>query len=169
MVLKTVHELVDLYKLERHPEGGFFKETYRSEGKIEGSLLPEGMSGSRSFATAIYFLIPEENKSCLHRILSDEIWHFYIGGSLTLVQIFQDGRLETTVLGADLDSGQKLQHVVPAGCWFGAYANSGAPYAFVGCTVSPGFDFLDFEMGEREHLIETYPHLASTIVQFTNE
>lgn len=168
MNLPTLQDLVQLYDLKPHPEGGFYKETYRDKGIIPQGALPSPFKGDRNFSTAIYFLIPEGKKSCLHRIQSDELWHFYLGGPLTIVQIFPEGRLEKIVLGQDVMKGQKLQHVVPHGSWFGAYPHSGSDYSFVGCTVAPGFDFADFEMGERENLLSLYPQLKEEVKRLTN-
>lgn len=163
----TINNLISLYDLLPHPEGGFFKETYRDVGLVSKTALPERFSGDRCFSTAIYFLIPEGKKSCLHRIKSDEVWHFYLGGPLTLVQIAPDGRIDKIILGQDVLHGQKLQHVVPAGYWFGAYPNQGSNYSFVGCTVAPGFDFADFEMGQRDDLLKLFPHAKEELFFLT--
>ena len=162
----TVAELVKHYSLEAHPEGGYYKETYRSRGIYKSLSAP--FSGDRSFATAIYFLLPEGTKSALHRIASDEIWHFYLGGSMSLIQISPDGQCETIVLGSDVSNDERLQHVVPAGYWFGGFPNVGSPYSFVGCTVSPGFDFADFEMAQREDLAKQFPAHRSIIERLTS-
>ncbi|MDP2599496.1 MAG: cupin domain-containing protein [Deltaproteobacteria bacterium] len=164
----TAEDLVKILDLKPHPEGGFFKETYRDEGKIVQKALPEKFKGDRHFSTAIYFLLPEGTKSSFHRIQSDEVWHFYLGGSLTIVQIAPDGKMEKITLGSDVKKGEKLQYVVPAGYWFGAYPNSGSSYSFVGCTVSPGFDFADFEMGKREELLKQYPNARQEIELLTD-
>ena len=159
--MTTVSDLVTYYDLKPHPEGGFFNESYRSKGVFDS--LPSPFNGDRSYSTAIYFLLPKAAKSSLHRILSDEIWHFYLGGSLSIVQIFSDGHCEIVILGTDITKGEKLQHVVPAGCWFGAFPNDGVDFSFVGCTVSPGFQFSDFEMASRADLIKMYPEHKSLI------
>ena len=158
----TVDELVKMYDLQPHPEGGFFKETYRSKETIPGGNLPNH-GGDRNYSTAIYFLLPEGSKSALHRIKSDELWHFYAGDPMTVVQISPEGNVEEIVMGSDVKNGQKVQHTVPAGHWFGAYPNSGSRYSFVGCTVSPGFDFTDFEMGKRDELLKQFPNAEKTI------
>lgn len=145
----SFQDLIALYELEPHPEGGFFKETYRDSGVIDQDSLPENFTGDRNFSTAIYFLIPEGKKSHLHRLKSDEVWHFYLGEPLTLIQISEQGKVEKIILGQDVKKGHKVQHVVPKGCWFGSYPNPNSGFSFVGCTVAPGFDFADFEMGLR--------------------
>lgn len=152
--------LVDRFGLLPHPEGGFYKETYRSKED-----MPR-FGGRRSVCTGIYFLLTEGTKSRLHRIKSDEMWHFYAGGPLELVQIFPDGTVEAVVLGQDVLAGEKVQHVVPAGAWFGAAPRSG--YSFVGCTVAPGFDFADFEMAKREELLRAFPEAKAAIERLTD-
>ena len=158
----TIDELVKMYDLQPHPEGGYFKETYRAAQTTDTS------NGARNHSTAIYFLIPEGKKSHLHRIKSDELWHFYLGDPMTLIQISPEGSVEEITLGSDVKKGQKVQHTVPAGCWFGAYPNPGSRYSFVGCTVAPGFDFADFEMGKREELFKQFPHAEKTITLLTD-
>ena len=160
----TVDELVRLYQLQPHPEGGFFKETFRDNGVIQQKALPPHFKGNRNFSTAIYFLLPEGTKSRLHRIASDEVWHFYLGDPMTVAQISPQGEVEKIILGQDVKAGQKIQHVVPAGYWFGAYPNPGSRFSFVGCTVAPGFDFADFEMGKRDELLKIFPK-AKTVIE----
>ncbi|MBI4370993.1 MAG: cupin domain-containing protein [Elusimicrobia bacterium] len=163
----TVPELVKAYGLQSHPEGGYFKESYRSKGTISAESLPKDFQGTRSYSTAIYFLLPQGSKPRLHRIKSDEVWHFYQGGPLTLIQLFPSGRIKTVMMGPDFKAGQKLQHVVPAGCWFGAYPGAGSAYSFVGCTVAPGFDFADFELGDRQELLGQFPQAKDVIERLT--
>lgn len=152
-----IDELIAAYKLIPHPEGGYFAESYRAAQSV---ATPRG---DRPASTAIYFLLPAGTKSRLHRIKSDEVWHFYLGGPLRIVEISPDGTTRETILGPDLAAGHKLQHVVPAGAWFGAYPEPNTPYALVGCTVAPGFDFQDFELAEREALLKAYPAAAPLI------
>ena len=167
MPTTTITDLIKLYDLKSHPEGGFFKETYRSSENIAAAALPERFKGERSFSTAIYFLLPAGDKSKLHRIKCDEVWHFYLGGPLTIVQISPDGVVEKVTLGQDVKNGQKFQHVVPMGYWFGAYPNRDAQFSFVGCTVAPGFDFADFEMGDKLELLKTFPDARDVIELLT--
>ena len=166
MLQPTVNELVETFQLQPHPEGGFYRESYRSKGMF--GALPPPFSGDRSYSTAIYFLLPSGTKSSLHRIAADEVWHFYLGGSMSIVQIFPDGKCETVVLGTDVVKGEKLQHVVPAGCWFGGFPNKTSDYSFVGCTVSPGFDFADFEMAKRLELSSKFPEHKTLIERLTD-
>lgn len=138
--------LANELNLAPHPEGGFFKETYRS------STVVSTPAGQRSSSTAILFLVTPENVSRMHRIKSDEIWHFYRGSPLTVVEVQEDGSVRTTII----DSQANSQYVVRSGTWFGSFTN-GPEYSLVGCTVAPGFDFADFELASREALLESCP------------
>ena len=131
----NANELVEALELQPHPEGGFYRETYRAAGMTDG----------RNHSTAIYYLLPKGAASRLHRLKSDEVFHFYLGGPMTLVKLGPKGEAETITLGQDLASGQTLQHVVPAGWWFGGFCAAGE-FSLVGCTVAPGFDFSTFEL-----------------------
>ena len=155
--------------LRPHPEGGYFRETYRATETIAGSALPARFDGSRAVATAIYFLITRDAFSALHRIRSDEIWHFYAGDAVTLAVLDADGaaKLATESLGRDLARGESPQVVIPAGAWFGAEVASSGSFALVGCTVAPGFDFADFELGERASLLRQYPQHRGVIERLT--
>ncbi len=163
----TVEKLIEKYQLIPHPEGGYFRETYRSEGVIPHQALPDNFKGDRNYCTGIYFLLPQGTKSCLHRIQSDEMWHFYLGGSMTLVLMHEDYGVQNIILGSDLQAGETVQFVVPAGWWFGGYPNPESAYSFVGCTVAPGFDFADFELGTRTDLISKFPESSELILKLT--
>jgi len=152
------HEIISCLGLTPHPEGGYFKETYRSSGVISGL--------QRNYSTAIYFLLGKGDKSHLHRIKQDEIWHFYLGGRLRLCMISPEGEHREVILGQQILDGEYLQYVVPAGWWFGAEPAEGVEWSLVSCTVAPGFDFADFEMGKSENLIEQFPHLKDFIRKF---
>ena len=160
-------ELIYFLSLEKHPEGGYFKETYRSERKIieteENGEFPHG----RNFGTSIYFLLKNEEFSAFHKIKSDEIWHFYEGNPLEIISIDSDGFLEVQILGNDLKKGQVFQCVVKAGKWFGSRLQNPNSYTLVGCTVAPGFDFKDFEMAEREKLLVEFPQHSEVILNLT--
>jgi hypothetical protein len=151
--------------LQPHPEGGFFRETYRSADAIDAGCLPARFPGTRPCSTAIYFLLRGDQRSALHRLRADEMWHFYAGGALTLHVIDRNGRLSVPVLGPDIERGESFQVVVKAGCWFGATVNDAASYTLAGCTVSPGFGLEDFELGDREALVRLYPDHAALIVR----
>jgi predicted cupin superfamily sugar epimerase len=162
----SLENLIKKFDLKAHPEGGYFKEYYRSSETISQQALPVRFKGDRCFSTSIYFLLPYGSISRLHRIAADEIWHFYLGGPLELLQLFPEGKIEKIVLGQDVEAGQMLQHVVPAGCWFGATPVEGSTYSFVGCTVAPGFDFDDFEMADVDALGRQFPHLTADLLFF---
>jgi len=158
---------IDKLGLAPHPEGGFYRETYRSREAVDAHHLPARFGGPRAHSTAIYFLLPGDQVSMLHRIKSDEVWHFYAGGALTLTMMHPDGRLEERRLGPDPERGETFQAVVPAGCWYGAAVGDRGGYALVGGTVAPGFDFADFELGDRATLLATFPRHRETILRLT--
>jgi predicted cupin superfamily sugar epimerase len=161
----NVTEIVNRLELAPHPEGGYFRETYRASESL--GALPRRFNGARSISTAIYFLLEAGQCSHLHRIRSDEVWHFYAGDPLIVVEIDAAGSLKTTRLGGDLAAGAVYQHVVPAGVWFGAIPADGGRFSLVGCTVAPGFDFADFELADREKLLAEYPGLQDWICRLT--
>ena len=157
----TVHQLIQQYNLQPHPEGGWYKETYKSGEYITGSALPERFGGSRAFSTAIYFLLEQGNFSAFHRIKSDECWHFYAGDPLLIYVMQLNGKLDIIHLGNDIEKGQVFQFVVPANCWFASTPAPGSHFCFVGCTVAPGFDFTDFELAKASSLSALFPqHIA---------
>lgn len=153
----TAKELIDRYSLLPHPEGGWYKESYKCKENIVAEALPDRFGGSRSFSTAIYFLLEQGNFSAFHRIKSDECWHFYAGGTLLIYVLHDNGELETIRLGNNIDEEQTFQYVVPANSWFASIPATHSDFSFVGCTVSPGFDFNDFEMANANELIEAFP------------
>jgi len=153
----TSAQLIQQYCLQPHPEGGWYKETYKSNEQITANALPERFTGCRFFSTAIYFLLEGSNFSAFHRIKSDECWHFYTGGPLWVYIIDHSGSLEVICLGSNISQGQLFQYVVPANCWFASRPASGSGFSFVGCTVAPGFDFTDFELADAAILSGLYP------------
>jgi predicted cupin superfamily sugar epimerase len=157
---------IDHLKLLPHPEGGFYKETYRSKESIPQTGLPERFASSRNYATAIYFLLRSQDRSMFHRIKSDEIWHFHYGSALH-IHVIIDGHLTVLTLGAEVEKGESLQVVIPANCWFGAKLNSPHSYTLSTCTVAPGFDFNDFELADRRSLTAQFPQFASIITELT--
>lgn len=157
---------IEKLQLQPHPEGGYYRETYRAGQRVLG-CCPHEHEGPRSVATAIYFLLPGNQFSALHRLRSDEMWHFYTGSPLTIHIIDPQGNLSQVRLGTNPENGESFQAVVKAGCWFGATVDDPDGYALVGCTVSPGFEFEDFELGERQHLIERYPQHRELIQRLT--
>ena len=157
----TAQHYIEHLQLLPHPEGGYYKESYRSPGSIPGSCLP-GFAGDRSFSTAIYFLLEQGDFSAFHRIKSDECWHFYEGGTL-LIHVLQNGGYACNKLGKEISKGEVLQFVVPAGAWFASEPADGISFALVGCTVAPAFDFGDFEMAKKESLVQEFPEHTSLI------
>lgn len=156
--MNKIDGIISRLQLQPHPEGGFFRETYRSDGVID-------FNGKRNYSTCIYFLLTAETFSAFHRIKQDEIWHFYDGSTIELHQISPGGKHDTILIGANFENGEIPQYVVPAGYWFGATVSG--EYGLVGCTVSPGFDFQDFELAKREKLILAFPELSEIINKLT--
>jgi uncharacterized protein len=165
----TVDVLISSLGLSRHPEGGWYRESYRCAEFVAGSDLPERFAGPRPFSTAIYFLLEKGEISALHRIKSDEIWHFYAGAPLVLHILTPQGEHLELKLGPDFAAGESYQAVVAAGCWFGAEVSGVGGYSLVGCTVAPGFDFADFQMGKRAYLQQEYPRHKEVICRLTVE
>ena len=159
----TVAELVERFQLLPHPEGGYYKENYRSGEEIAHNALPQRFSGNRQFSTAIYFLLEQRNFSAFHRIQSDECWHFYAGQTLHVHVIHPNGQYELLKLGNDLSQGESFQAVVPAGSWFASETAEGGTFSFVGCTVAPGFDFADFVLAKAEELVQQFPSMEILI------
>lgn len=150
--------------LKAHPEGGYYKEVYRAELVIE----PTGFAGKRNICTGIYFLLEAGQFSALHRIKSDEIWHFYDGQAVDIFTIDpSNDSAQILRLGLDIEHGEQPMHIVKAGHWFGALPAFSEGYALVGCTVAPGFDFMDFEMPDRAFFVNTYPQHRHWIERLT--
>ncbi len=164
---KKIDEIVKILDMNPHPEGGFYKETYRSNDIIKKHALDNKFTGDRNYCTAIYFLLTSDNFSAFHRIKQDEIWHYYQGSPLYVHVIDHNGEYKRYVVGINLDQGALPQLVVPAGCWFASSVKDANSYSLVGCTVSPGFDFEDFELAERKSLVQEYPKYNEVITQFT--
>jgi uncharacterized protein len=156
-------------QLEPHPEGGYFRQTYRSGLTIPQAELPPGFAGPRPASTAIYFLLEGENFSAFHRLRSDEMWHFYAGSPLTVHVIDPPGEYSSILLGGDSEAQQTFQAVVPAGCWFASHVADWKSWSLVGCTVAPGFDFADFELAKRKELADKYPQHREVIQRLTRE
>ena len=155
-------------QLQLHPEGGYFRETYRAPLILPHSALPDHC-GDRSASTAIYFLLTGDEFPVFHRIHADELWHFYSGSGLIVHVITPTGEYQQLLLGRDAEQGEQFQAAVPAGCWFGSSLRHPDSYALVGCTVAPGFDFADFEMAKRDELIAHYPRHRTIIERLTHD
>ena len=165
--MKDANYWIDKLELRRHPEGGYFKETYRSHEVIPKNALPERFAGDRVFSTCIYFLLNKKNFSAFHIIKQDEIWHFYEGSSLTLHIIDQEGSYFALKLGKEIENGESLQAVVQASWLFAAAIDNPETFSLVGCTVAPGFEFADFEMPDRSKLVKLHPEHRELIERFT--
>lgn len=155
--------------MQAHPEGGYFAETYRSAEIIPKDALPKRFEGDRNFSTGIYFLLESHQFSALHRIQSDEMWHFYYGSPLNIFYINHQGFVKIIKLGDNPENGEVFQAVVPAGVWFGSKPALSGSYSLVGCTVAPGFSFADFEMASRESLLKQYPGHSEVIALLTTQ
>lgn len=157
-------KLIQELRLQSHPEGGFYRRSYQSEKIIE---TPHG---KRYVGTAIYYLLEGKDFAAWHRIASDEIWHFYAGSSLTIYIIDKQGELKVFSLGNPLlHSDAVFQVVITGGQWFAAEVNDPLSFSLVGCTVSPGFDFQDWELGKREKLLEMFPGYSEMIERLSRK
>lgn len=165
--MQDIHYWINRLQLQPHPEGGFYRETYRASLQIGKSALPDGFHGSRNASTAIYFLIDGANFSAFHRIAGDEMWHFYVGNVLAIDVIDPAGQHSEILVGNNPDAGETFQAIVPAGCWFAAHVKDLDSFSLVGCTVAPGFDFADFELAERGRLTAQYPQHRELIKRLT--
>jgi predicted cupin superfamily sugar epimerase len=160
----TAEEIKSLLKLEPHPaEGGFFRQTYVCMEKV---ALPRGV---RSTGTAIYYLLEAGNFSEMHVLTSDEVFHFYLGDPVEMLQLYPDGRSAVFILGPDLAAGQHVQLVVPAGVWQGARLIGNGKAALLGCTVTPGFDYADYRSASYSELAEKWPQEAERIRALTRD
>jgi predicted cupin superfamily sugar epimerase len=160
-------KIIDKLNLLPHPEGGFYKEIYRSDGVIKANSLSSEFLGSRNYATSIYFLLTSEAFSAFHKIKQDEIWHFYDGSPIQLHVISETGEHTQYVIGNDVLKSQNPQVVVPANHWFAAKVVQPNNYSLVGCGVSPGFDFKDFTLPTRAQLLQKYPQHKKIITALT--
>jgi predicted cupin superfamily sugar epimerase len=165
LTAKQVREFLDLEPLRG--EGGYFVETYRSKFALTQECLPSGYFGERALSTAIYYMLTPDSFSAIHRLKGDEVYHFYLGDPAEMLVLRPDSTGETFLIGQDVLSGMRLQHVVPAGVWQGARLAAGGKFALMGATMSPGFDPSDFELGARDELSTRYPDYAALIAALT--
>lgn len=154
----TAREIIELLNLQPHPcEGGYFRETYRASDNF----------GPRSVSTAIYYLLTPDTFSALHRLTSDEVFHFYLGSPVRMLQLDPAGAAREIVLGHDLALGQQVQVLAPRGVWQGSLLEPGGDLALLGCTVAPGFDYADYEHGDQAALLAQFPNHATLIRRLT--
>jgi hypothetical protein len=163
--MPTADQIRTLLHLKPHPEeGGYFIETYRSSETISEKALPSRYKGRRFFGTAIYYLLTTQTFSALHRLRSDEIFHFYSGDPVEMLQLWPDGSGRVVILGSDILNGMQPQVVIPRGVWQGAKLLKNGKFALLGATVSPGFEFADYESGRRDELVKSYPKFRGLII-----
>ena len=160
-------ELIEKLQLEKHPEGGYFKETYRSEILLPKSVLPSEFTSSRNASTCIHFMLTSDEFSAFHKVNQDEAWHFYLGETITLHMISPEGEYSQVSIGNDFSQNETPQFVVTAQHWFAAEIKTEDSFALVGCTVAPGFDFDDFELAEPKELQQIFPQHKEIIEKLT--
>ncbi len=168
--MNTADEIKAALGLELLPmEGGHFAETYRAGEMLPESALPQGYGGPRSLATAIYYLLTPGTFSAMHRLRTDEVYHFYAGSPVEMLQLHPDGSARTITLGPDILGGMQVQVIVPRWVWQGSRLKSGGEFALLGTTMAPGFDPADYEHGDRQELIRSFPGAAGLIRALTRE
>ena len=166
----TAEALKTLLNLDPHPrEGGWFRQTWKSDETIPAGALPNRYSGDRAAGTAIYYLLEPESFSEMHMLASDEVFHFYLGDPVEMLQLWPDGAGSRVVLGQDIAAGHHLQTVVPQGVWQGTRLIDSGRFALLGCTVSPGFDYADYASGRRDDLTRRWPAWAQMIARLTRQ
>ena len=160
-------QIIKKLGLTSHPEGGYFRETYRAKQKINENVLPKNFIGDRNISTSIYFLLDGNQVSHFHKLKSDELWHFYKGSPIILHCLNGDNYKKIFV-GNNFSKGELPQCVIEAGTWFAAEVKNKTSYSLVGCTVAPGFDFADFKLAKRSELLKRFPNREKLISRFTN-
>jgi predicted cupin superfamily sugar epimerase len=165
----TVEELITLLNLTPPPEGGYYRESYRSGKTIPNNALPRRYKGDRAYSTAIYYLLTPDTFSSLHRLGTDEVYHFYLGDPVEMLQLLPEGRGKVIRLGDEIKNGMHLQVAVPRGTWQGSRLIPDGKCALLGTTVAPGFEFADFEIGRRNELLLSHPRFRDLIVALTRE
>jgi predicted cupin superfamily sugar epimerase len=170
MTTMTVEDIVRALGLEPLPgEGGRFRETYRAAHVVDARALPSGYAGPRATSTAIYYLLTPNEFSALHRVRGDEVFHFYLGDPVEMLQLHPGGTGRVVALGSDLGRGMHPQVVVPGGVWQGSRLQDGGRFALLGCTMAPGFDPADFELASRAKLVVEFPDFAGAISRLVRD
>lgn len=167
--LPSVDDLIRELELQPHPEGGYYRETYRSDDKIMKSCLPERYGADRSVSTCIYYMLTADTFSVMHKVESDEIFHHYLGAPLEMLLLHPSGHSEIVIVGPDVSAGQRPQFVIRRGVWQGSRVLGGAAFTLIGATVAPGFDFADFSEGTRAELSAQFPEQAALIGALTRK
>lgn len=166
--MPTAREIIErLHLVPLTIEGGYFRETYRAPLMLSAGALPTEYAGRRNASTCIYYLLTPETFSAIHRVRSDEIFHFYAGNPVEMLQLWPSGEAKVVTIHNDLATSHEPQVVVPAGVWQGCGLVPGGEWALLGCTVAPGFDYADFELGPRRDLIASYPQFGKLIAALT--
>jgi hypothetical protein len=164
----TAEQIVKHFKMQPLPqEGGYFIETYRAAEVLKKEILSPGVSGDRNISSVILYLLAAKTVSLMHRLKHDEMFHFYMGNPVTMLQLHPDGSSEIVTLGHDILEEQKVQVLVPKGTWQGAFIQPGGKFSLMGCSVAPAFDEADFELGDRETLLAKYPDMRELILRLT--
>ncbi|MFQ5788286.1 MAG: cupin domain-containing protein [Thermodesulfobacteriota bacterium] len=164
----TAEKLIEILNLKPHPmEGGFYAEIYRSDDIIPKAFLPERYNEDKTLGTSIYYLLTRNTKSLIHRLPTDEIYHFYLGDPVQMVQLYPDGVVKNIILGHDILAGQRLQVLVSRGVWQGSHLVDGGSFALMGTTMAPGFDSSDFEGADKKYMIKRYPEYKDLILKLT--
>ncbi|KAA3619242.1 MAG: cupin domain-containing protein [Flavobacterium sp.] len=166
--MNEISEIISKLELKPHPEGGYFRETYRSAGSIPKDALGGQYSGDRNYATAIYYLITSQHFSAFHKITQDETWHYYDGAAMCLHIISPTGEYKKLLISNNLSRGELPQFTVPGGYWFASEVSVPDSYSLMGCTVAPGFSFEDFIMPKREELLTLFPQHHQLITNLTH-
>jgi predicted cupin superfamily sugar epimerase len=166
----TAEQVIELLRLEPLPvEGGFYRETYRAAESVDANALPERYTSPRAYGGAIFYLLHGDHFSALHRLLTDEVYHFYLGQPVEMLLLYPDGHDEVLRLGPDLAAGERAQVMAPRGVWQGSRLASGDGFALMGTTMAPAYDPADFELGDRNELIARYPQRADLIRALTRQ
>jgi predicted cupin superfamily sugar epimerase len=163
----SARQWIETLGLRPHPEGGYYRETYRAAEVLSPACLPPRFGGERAMCTAIYYLLEGSDLAALHRIRQDEVLHFYDGAAAVIHVIDPAGNYSASRLGRNLAQGEFPQIMVPGGHLFGMKVADGGTYSFFGCTVAPGFDFADFEMPTRADLVRKFPQHRGLIESLT--
>ncbi|MEI8047591.1 MAG: cupin domain-containing protein [Bacteroidota bacterium] len=159
--------IIEKLNLLPHPEGGWYSEVYRSDDILQANSLPERYKSPHCFSTSIYFLLESNDFSAFHRITSDETWHFYSGSPVVIYCIFPDGSVSHILMGNNLNEGHLFQFTIKRNCWFAAKIQDVNSFTLIGCTVSPGFEFPDFELADRYILLKMFPQNSALISELT--
>ena len=163
----TAEWIINHFGMKPLPEeGGYYVETYRAKEKLAAEHLPTRYTGPRHFSTAILYLLTPDTYSRLHKVKSDEIFHFYLGDPVQMIQLFPNGKSNIIETGTDIARGQHPQVVVPRGTWQGARLKANGKFALLGCTVAPGFEFADYKSADKKKLLKKYPNISHIISEY---